>query len=71
MRNTGKVERRSISLYARDWKIVDEYGEKLGVGASPSVRAIVREWARSRALREAARDVVVSGEPVAVVIGAE
>ena len=40
----GKAEGRNVSMYERDWKIVERFGETLGLDRSSALRAIVRQW---------------------------
>jgi len=42
-----QAERRTITMYPRDWAIVEE-ADTASAGVSPTVRRIVREWHRMR-----------------------
>ena len=43
-----RSEGRNVSMYERQWKIVDGYAASLGLGTSPALRAIVEQWERQR-----------------------
>jgi len=37
-----RVERRSVSMYVSDWRLVDELARRLGLDVSSALRVLVR-----------------------------
>lgn len=40
----AQVERRSVSMYPRDWEVVTRVAQRVDGNESSALRMIVREW---------------------------
>jgi hypothetical protein len=43
-----RVEVRAVSMYAKEWEILDSYARRRGFSRSLALRQILREWEQDR-----------------------